>query len=290
MTNVATASPAAAAGRPSKAAIRERNRLEYDDAADPYWRLTVYDACHDGWWFASIGGRHVLDALVRRAALGPGSQVLEVCSGLGDTCRYLAATTGCRVTGVEWNRRQVEQARRRLRALDPLTAARVRFLRADVLAWTPDRRYDAAVAIDSLMLLEDRRGALGTLGAALAPGGTLVVADVLAGERISERVRELVWQEDGILDLPSPAGHVAMLAAAGFTDAEATDLTPLAAACFTAVVRASERHRAALVAAKGEARYASWLHNVRFYRDAFVERALVYSQVAARAGAAGSGK
>lgn len=270
--------------RPSKAAILERNRLEYDDAADPYWRLTVYDAFHDGWWFASIGGARILDFLAGYAALGAESEVLEICSGLGDTCRYLAARHGCRVTGVEWNSRQVAQARRRLRALDPEAAARVRLLRADALAWEPDRRYDAAIAIDSLMLLEDRPRAVATLRAALAPGGKLVAADVLAGERISDEVRRFIWEEDGILDLPSPTEQAAMLASAGFAHVEVADLTEVGEACFAAMVRESERHRAVLVAAKGEARYARWLRNARIYRDAFAHRTLAYTRLAAEVG------
>ncbi|MFP5287464.1 MAG: methyltransferase domain-containing protein, partial [Thermoanaerobaculia bacterium] len=182
---------------PSKEQILERNRLEYDDAADPYWRLTVYDAFHDGWWFANIGGRHVLDALGRFARLGPGSRALELCSGLADTCRYLASAFGCEVTGIEMNRYQVEQGLQRLEACDPQAAGRIRLLEGDVLEWRPDELYDAVCAFDSLMLLEDRQGALRTASAALRPGGRALFADVLVGPNFTPRVERHIWEEDG---------------------------------------------------------------------------------------------
>jgi SAM-dependent methyltransferase len=264
---------------PSKEQILERNRLEYDDAADPYWRLTVYDAFHDGWWFANIGGRHVLDALGRFAGLGPGKRVLELCSGLADTCRYLASAFGCEVTGIEMNRYQVEQGRQRLETCDPQAAGRVRLLEGDVLEWRPDELYDAVCAFDSLMLLEDRQGALRTASAALRPGGRALFADVLAGPNFTPRVERHIWEEDGILNLPTPGQQRDLLLATGFVDVELLDLTPLGVACFDAMVRASEAHRPVLVDAKGEERYESWLRNCRFYREAFGERALVYTQI-----------
>lgn len=264
---------------PSKEQILERNRLEYDDAADPYWRLTVYDAFHDGWWFANIGGRHVLDALGRFAGLGPGSRVLELCSGLADTCRYLASAFGCEVTGVEMNRYQVEQGRQRLEARDPQAAGRVRLLEGDVLEWRPDELYDAVCAFDSLMLLEDRRGALRTASAALRPGGRALFADVLAGPNFTPRVERHIWEEDGILNLPTPGQQRDLLLATGFVDVELLDLTSLGVACFDAMARASEAHRPVLVDAKGEERYESWLRNCRFYREAFGARALVYTRI-----------
>jgi len=285
----ATTAPAvnpSAAPAPTKGAILERNRIEYDDAADPYWRLTVYEPSHRGWGFASVAGRRILDEGAARAGLGPGSRALELCSGLGDTCRYLASRHGCRVTGVEINRHQVTRAAARLARLDPEAAARVDYVEADVLDWRPPDRYDLVLAVDALLLLEDRGRALATARAALAPGGLLAVADVFAGPAITERVREYVWSEDGILGLPTPAEQVADLAAGGFVEVETADWTGLAVDCFRRMIDASHRHRDALVAAKGPARYRRWMRNARLYRRWFDRRVLVYGAVFARRRAA----
>lgn len=270
-----------AAPAPTKEQILERNRLEYDDAADPYWRLTVYDAVHGGWWFANIGGREALDWIGARAGLGADAEALELGSGLGDTCRYLAERFGCRATGIEINPQQVDQARERLGRCAPELRTRVRFLEGDVLAWRAPRPYRAVYAIDTLMLLEDRRAVLAAVRGALAPGGCAAFADVLAGPAITPEVRGFIWREDGILDLPTVAGQREQLAAAGFRGIEIADRTGLAVDCFARVEEASGRHREALVGAKGEERYQSWLDNADTYRRLFEERALVYTLIAA---------
>jgi len=269
---------------PSKEQILERNRLEYDDAADPYWRLTVYDAVHGGWWFANIGGRSALDWIAERAGLGPGSEVLELCSGLGDTCRYLASRFGCRLTGVELNPQQVEQARERLAGRGPELAPRIRFVQGDVLAWRPGRRYDAVCALDSLMLLEDRRKVLASALAALRPDGRAAFADVLAGPAITAGIRDFIWREDGILGIPTLAGQERELAEAGFAGIAIQDRTDLAVECFSRIEEATHRHREELIRAKGEERYRSWLDNAIVYRRYFEEGALVYALMAARRG------
>ncbi len=267
---------------PTRRQILERNRLEYDDAADPYWRLTVYDAVHDGWWFSSIGGRRALDWVAGRAGLGPGSEVLELCSGLGDACRYLAQRCGCRLTGVEINRRQVGSARRRLALGSPELRRRVRLVRGDVLGLRGSGRYDVVYALDSLMLLADRAGILATARALLRPGGHAAFADVLAGPACTPEVRRFVWEEDGILGLPDPAGQLEQLAGAGFQAAEILDRTDLAVDCFARVEAASVEHREELIAAKGEARYRSWLDNAGTYGRYFRDGALVYALFTAR--------
>lgn len=267
---------------PGKEEILERNRLEYDDAADPYWRLTVYDAVHGGWWLASIGGRAALDWIGGRTRLGPGAEALELGSGLGDTCRYLAERFGCRATGIEINPQQVEQARRRLERRAQELRERVRFVEGDVLAWRAPHPFQAVYAIDTLMLLEDRPAVLAAVRAALVPGGCAAFADVLAGPAITPAVRDFIWREDGILGLPTIDEQRGQLAAAGFEDVEIVDRTGLAVDCFARVEEASERHRAALVEAKGEDRFRSWIGNAVTYRRLFEERALVYALIAAR--------
>ena len=95
----------------SDAELLEKNRI-YDTAADDIWRRVVYDPVHDGWEFTNMGGRHVLDYVGRLAQASPGRRVVELCSGLGDTCRYLARVFDCEVTGIELNPRQIARAPR----------------------------------------------------------------------------------------------------------------------------------------------------------------------------------
>lgn len=266
---------------PSRAQVLRRNRLEYDDAADPYWRHTVYDALHGGWWFSNIGGRRVLDFVGRYGRLGPGSRVLELCSGLGDTCAYLASRFGCEITGLEINHQQVLRARARQATRWPALRSRVRFLERDVLCWTPRRRFDLVYAIDALMLLEDRRRALAEAVKGLAPGGRLVLADVLAGPRHTDAVGRFTWSEDGILTPHTRGDQEALLRQLGLRRARSVDLTRAAESCFRRMDRAARRHRTTLVEAKGWARYLRWRRNARIYARCFRERSLEYVRIAA---------
>lgn len=274
--------PAPRAPLPSKEEILRRNAIEYDDAADPYWRLTVYQPSHGGWWFSNVGGRRVLDDAARAAPLGPDDRVLELCSGLGDTCRYLAHRYGCRITGVEINSHQVRQARSRLTSLAPELTDRVRFEAGDVLRWRPEERFDAVVAVDALSLLEDRAGALDTAFRALRPGGLLLVADTLAGPGISAGVRGYVWEEDGLLNLPDPEGQERLLRQAGFRPAGRADLSSRGQELFRSMEAESLHHRGRLVAAKGERRWRRWLRNARLYGHWFGSGVLLYHRVLAR--------
>jgi sarcosine/dimethylglycine N-methyltransferase len=67
-----------------------------------------------------FGGLAAVDELARRAGIGPGSRVLDVCSGVGGPARYLAHRYGCRVTGLDVTESRHEAAVRltRLVGLD----------------------------------------------------------------------------------------------------------------------------------------------------------------------------
>ncbi|HET8533840.1 MAG TPA: methyltransferase domain-containing protein, partial [Methylomirabilota bacterium] len=91
------------------------------------------------------GGLPAVEALVRRAAIGPGMAVLDVCAGLGGPARVLAYRFGARVTGVDLTHSRCA-AGARLTALVRLGPL-VRHVRADaqVLPFRA-RAFDAAVS------------------------------------------------------------------------------------------------------------------------------------------------
>jgi cyclopropane fatty-acyl-phospholipid synthase-like methyltransferase len=258
------------------------NHQEYDDANDPYWNLTVYQPFHAGWRFTNVGGRRVLDRLAHEAPLVAGSEVLELCSGMGDTCRYLAQQHGCHVTGVEMNARQYQQALATRASLDPELAARLRYVHADLLAWRPDDAFDAAYSIDALMFLDERDTALRTAHAALRPAALLLLGEVIAGPHLTPEVREFIWEEDGILKLPDADAQTRLLVDCGFTEVQHDDWSDMAERCFATMEVHSLEHRQVLVEAKGVERYERWLRNAGLYRAAFRTGALAYGVFSAR--------
>lgn len=207
-----------------------KNREIYDHADDEIWRLAVYQPAHDGWHFANIGGRRVLDAIGTELSLGPESQGLDLCCGSGATACYMAERFGSAVTGLDINESQIERARQRSRGMD-----RLRFLQADVCAWQPDQPYDLVFAMDALTLIPDLPGLFATCRAALSPGGRLAVGEVVAGPRLSEAMRAFALKEDGAITLVTADQLGAVIEAAGFRDVEITALGDEAVRVFTLI-------------------------------------------------------
>jgi sarcosine/dimethylglycine N-methyltransferase len=218
----------------------------------------------------------VLDDMARRAGLGPSSHLLELCSGQGAACRYLAERTGCAATGVEMNPRQVKRARQRLREASPHLARRVRFVECDALAFRPRRRYDAVLSVDSLMLIPDVPAFLAQARAALRPGGALLTAVIGAGPALEEPMRRFAWEVDGMISLLAAEEYRALLAAAGFTAIEVEDATPLAIASSEVIAAALATRREEIVSTPGERTFRGWVDVGEIYLEAFRRGQLAY--------------
>lgn len=266
------------------AEVAAKNHI-YDGAATALWQWLVYEPVHEGWAFANIGGAAALDAIARVSGLTQESRVLELCCGLGDTCRYLAERTGCTVVGVDINARQIAAARQRLAARRP-ARGRVELVHADVQSLGADAPFDLVYAVDSLVLLPDLPGVLTRARQLLRPGGWFAAAEVIAGPRLSPRFRQYVWDEDGFISLVTPAEYVALLEDAGFAGAAIASHRHDAARCFQMVWREAGRRRDDIVAACGLGAYDDWRRLSAIYSRAFRERWLSYAWLHARRAAA----
>lgn len=241
----------------------------YDEADGPIWRLAVYEPVHEGWAFTSMGGRHVLDYLGSRASLTHRSSVLELCCGMGDTCRYLARTYGCRVSGIDINARQIQRARERASNEAPAVAERLSYRQADVRDWRPSLAVDAVLTLDSLMLVPDLASVLAAAHETLVPGGIAVFAEMVAGVNLTLADRDFAAREDGIINLPTPAEYRRLLRRAGFKDVEDADITPIAAKCFETIHCALRRRASEIVNAVGARAHAGWLNLAEAYTNRF---------------------
>lgn len=260
--------------------VAAKNHI-YDGAATDLWRLLVYEPVHDGWAFANIGGAAALDAIARVSGLSPQSRVLELCCGIGDTCRYLAERTGCTVVGIDINARQIAAARHRLDARPP-TRGRVELVHADVRSFEADEGFDLVYAVDSLVLVPDLARLLTRARQLVRPGGCFAAAEVIAGARLTPRFRQHVWDEDGFISLVTPAEYVALIEDAGFAGAALESHRHDAARCFQTIWREAGRRREEIVAACGRRAYDEWRRLSAVYVRAFRERWLSYVWLHAR--------
>lgn len=252
-------------------AVREKQLEVWDASDDPRWRLTVYEPLYGGRIYANNGGPALLDFMGAHANLRPEHSVLELGSGMGDACAYVASRFGCRVTGVELSAQQIERARARHRNQ---RARGLEFVEADMLQWEPSERYDLVYFGDMLDVAQDRRAVLERVHRWLRPGGALAMTDIVAGPHLSDRDRAFIWAEDGF-DVPFQAASIAMIRDVGFQDLDVTDLTHMVVTMQETILQASYRHKKALVDAVGADGWLKWVESARGYRRLFAERKLV---------------
>lgn len=259
-------------------AVREKQLQVWDVSDDPRWRLTVYEPLYGGKIYANNGGPALLDYMGAYTGLGPEHSVLELGSGMGDACEYVASHFGSRVTGVEMSTQQIERARerhpdRRARGYD--------FVEADMLLWEPSERYDVVYFGDMLGVTHDRRALLARVHRWLRPGGALAMTDIVAGPDLNDDDRDFIWGEDGF-EVLFEADSLAQIKDAGFRELDVTDLTHTVVAMQETILQASYRHKTTLVDAVGKDEWLEWVETATHYGRLFAERKLVSLRIGTR--------
>jgi SAM-dependent methyltransferase len=149
------------------AAGKDPARLKPDD-------LAPVDEFH-------VRGREATVELARRAALEPGSHVLDVGCGLGGSARYLAAEYRCRVTGIDLTREYVDAANALVGMVG--LSDRVAFRQASALEMPfDDETFDVVWTEHVQMNIADKHAFYREIGRVTRPGGMLLFHDIFAGE------------------------------------------------------------------------------------------------------------
>jgi ubiquinone/menaquinone biosynthesis C-methylase UbiE len=133
------------------------------------------------------------EELARAAGLEPSSRVLDLGCGIGGPARYLAATFGCMVTGVDLSPGFIDAATY-LTARCALSD-RVTFQTGDALHLPfEDGTFDAVFLQHVAMNIEDRPALYAEVRRVLAPAGRFVAYDVLL--RDEEVAYPVPWARD----------------------------------------------------------------------------------------------
>jgi SAM-dependent methyltransferase len=105
----------------------------------------------------------ILD-LARRAGIGPGVTVLDLCCGVAGPGRYVTRRLGCRYLGVDLSASAVEIARQRAAGLD------CRFAVWEVPP-VPAGPFEVVVLLETLLAFREKEPLLHQIASALSPGG-----------------------------------------------------------------------------------------------------------------------
>lgn len=173
--------------------------------------------------------RRATEELAGLLAPGASDHVIDIGSGLGGPARYLAATYGCRVSGVDLTEEFVATA-------TALTARvglsdRVDFRVGSALALPfPDASFDLAWTQNVAMNIADRALFYQEIRRVLKPGGRLAMQDVARGPG-GDMVFPVMWADRAEISfLRTPDETRALLEQAGFRVRDWVDATEAALA------------------------------------------------------------
>jgi sarcosine/dimethylglycine N-methyltransferase len=210
------------------------------------------------------GGVSAVEALARRAHIGPTTVVLDVCAGLGGPARVLARLRGCRVTGVDLNHGRCV-AGRRLTAMVGLSD-RVRLVNGNATA-LPFRRssFTAVVSQEGLLHVPDKSAALRECARVLVPGGRLAFTDWIATPRLEDGERRRLEEWMAAISVQTIPGYRALLGRSGFSVIDAEDLSEEWIEILHGRLRMYRALREDTVARLGQQRYDEYDQLYRFF-------------------------
>ncbi|HUG35347.1 MAG TPA: methyltransferase domain-containing protein [Candidatus Limnocylindrales bacterium] len=170
------------------------------------------------------GGLPAVEAIARRAGIGPGSRVLDVCAGLGGPARFLAARFGARVVAIDLNAG---------RSLGSARLTRLCGLGRQVLAIRGDAQrlpfqrdaFTAVVSQEGLLHVPDKARVLAVCARVHAVGGRLAFSDWIASPRLGDGERRRLAEWMAAVSIQTLGGYRDLLVRAGFGAIEAEDLS-----------------------------------------------------------------
>eukprot|EP00928_Gymnodinium_smaydae_P024978 TRINITY_DN20049_c0_g2_i1.p2 TRINITY_DN20049_c0_g2~~TRINITY_DN20049_c0_g2_i1.p2 ORF type:complete len:364 (+),score=74.50 TRINITY_DN20049_c0_g2_i1:73-1164(+) len=243
-------------------ALRDMGKAEGSLAVEDLTRLGHLDQYH---YLGVEANDHVIDLL----GLDKSSNVLDIGAGIGGPARYIAAKSGCRITGVELQDDLCKAAADLTKRVDGL-ADRVSFVQGDFASLVkngeiPPNTFDHFLSLLVFLHIPDRTSLLESCFRGLKPGGTFVIEDFMARPGHDFTDQETEWLRD-VVSAPtvtSAQQYADDLRAAGFVDIEVVELSEIWKKWTKARHDLYVESKETTVATQGEEIYNS---RVKFYK------------------------
>ncbi len=218
-------------------------------------------------------------SVARRAGVGPGVQVLDLCCGVGGPGLHVTAELGCDYLGVDASVAAVDRARRR--ASSAGLGARFEVAHVPPL---PPGRFDVVLLLETLLAFADKPALLGQVCAALPVGGRFAFT-LEEGRPLTAAERAVMPGSDTVWLTPLET-IVADLEHSGFRVTWQEDLTASHLATVDALVAAYAAVAPGVVPATGDgtvtgilAAHRTW---ARWLREGRVRKFAVVAEKASR--------
>lgn len=213
------------------------------------------------------------DALAAALEIGAETRVLDLCSGMGGTSRYLAYRYGATVLGVDLTETRVAGARRltEMVGLQDQVTYRV----GDVVSLDIESgSFDRVVSQESFLHIPDREALLASCHRVLKAGGGLGFTDWISTERLDDEARRFL--ADGLVAkrLVGIREYERLLRDGGFSDVRSVDLSRAWRAILHDRLDMFRSLESETVASFGRDRFESYIRNYEFFVARIDEGAL----------------
>jgi 27-O-demethylrifamycin SV methyltransferase len=255
------------------------------------WRLIMGEEFHYG-YFASpetpldVATGALTDQMLDRAAISPGDRVLDVGCGTGRQSCDLAEKHGARVLGITTSDSGVAAATDLARERGLPDA---RFENRDGTDnQLPDGSIDVAWVLESSHLMRDRRALLSECARVLAPGGRIVLCDLIRRREIP--FLEVRDRRDDFATLRAAFGDAHMhplesytstLTELGLTVTDSTDITAETLPTFAAWRANVDLHESTLIDLLGQEGVDDFVRSTHILEAFWHDNTLGYGILAA---------
>jgi SAM-dependent methyltransferase len=192
----------------------DSNRIKSCCAAvyqSEFARLLLGDSFHPG-------GTRLTERLGMLLELGPGTRVLDVASGTGESAIFLSRRFGCEVTGIDFGAENVAEATRRSAAAGAAHLAKFRQGDAEQID-DPGASFEAVICECAFCTFPDKSKAAAEFVRVLKPGGRVGLSDLTRSGPLPAELEGLLAWIACIADARPANEYTGYLESAGLRDA-----------------------------------------------------------------------